>query len=89
MRAWGGTARRRGARSGRGGRFDGELPWGALFALVLFASLAEAADPTPPAEVEASAPAPSEQWWNIHFTSTVAIQYHPAFSAAYSGQNSM
>jgi high affinity Mn2+ porin len=58
-------------------------------ALASVASVAEAADPTPPTEVEATAAAPTEQWWNIHFISTIAIQYHPPFSAAYSGQNSM
>jgi high affinity Mn2+ porin len=58
-------------------------------ALVLAAPVAHAAGPTPPAEVEPAASAPSEQWWNIHFISTVAIQYHPSFYAAYSGQNSM
>jgi high affinity Mn2+ porin len=58
-------------------------------ALAFFASVAEAAEPTPPAEVEASPATPTEQWWNIHFISTIAIQYHPSFSAAYSGQNSM
>ncbi|MGO9831623.1 MAG: carbohydrate porin [Myxococcaceae bacterium] len=70
--------------------------WAAVLAVVSLPLAARADDPTPPAQVEAAAPAaegaaptaPSE-WWNIHFVSTVAIQYHPAFHAPYSGQNSM
>lgn len=30
-----------------------------------------------------------DEWWSLHFTSTVIFQYHPDFSAPYSGQNSM
>ena len=31
----------------------------------------------------------NEQKWNFHFQNTVITQYHPAFSAKYSGQNSL
>ena len=30
-----------------------------------------------------------DQFWNIHFQSTIIAQYHPAFSAKYSGINSL
>ncbi|MCX6283616.1 MAG: carbohydrate porin [Bacteroidetes bacterium] len=30
-----------------------------------------------------------DQWWNLHFQSTVLAQYHPAFTAKYSGMNSL
>lgn len=32
---------------------------------------------------------PKKQWWNFHFQTTVISQYHPAFSASYSGLNSL
>jgi high affinity Mn2+ porin len=56
---------------------------------LLAASGARAEDPKAPVAQEAPAVVPAEQWWNIHFISTVAIQYHPSFSAPYSGLNSM
>src|SRR5437762_12342582 len=32
---------------------------------------------------------PHEDWFSIHYQFTAATQYHPAFSAKYSGQNSL
>ena len=89
MNVFGKTMDKRGAAVVRRRSRAVQIRASVVSALVLAASVAHATDPMPPTEVEPSAPAPSEQWWNIHFISTAAIQYHPAFSAAYSGQNSM
>jgi high affinity Mn2+ porin len=47
---------------------------------------APAADATPPDEV---AKTPAAERFSIHFQAVAATQAHPAFSAAYAGQNSM
>ena len=44
---------------------------------------------TPPAGLAAGEPAPSPQDWAIHGQSTFVEQYHPGFSSAYRGPNSL
>jgi len=34
-------------------------------------------------------PLPPPQWFSLHYQFTAATQYHPAFDAKYSGQNSL
>src|SRR5437868_3934678 len=41
--------------------------------------------PTTPVQPDAG----EEETYSIHFQSTMATQYHPAFAARYSGQNSL
>ena len=41
--------------------------------------------PSEPVHPEAG----EEEWYSVHFQSTMATQYHPKFAAKYSGQNSM
>src|SRR5215813_2678731 len=66
--------------------------WLLVVAELFGASLVKAQiTPIPPPAIQPTdkvTPAPDE-WWNLHFQSTVVSQYHPAFSAAYSGRNSM
>jgi len=66
--------------------------WLLVVAELFGASLVKAQiTPIPPPAIQPRdkvTPAPDE-WWNLHFQSTVVSQYHPAFSAAYSGGNSM
>ena len=43
----------------------------------------------PALEVGGERPAPAEEWYSLHYQFTGATQYHPSFSAKYSGQNSL
>ena len=36
-----------------------------------------------------SAGSPPDEWYSLHYQFTGATQYHPSFSAKYSGQNSL
>jgi high affinity Mn2+ porin len=38
---------------------------------------------------EASGPQPPPDWFSLHYQFTAATQYHPSFSAPYSGRNSL
>lgn len=48
------------------------------------------AEPVPPAELNAAAATDTDasERYSLHFQTTIATQFHPAFSAAYSGDNS-
>jgi high affinity Mn2+ porin len=41
------------------------------------------------AELAAERPRPAEEWYSLHYQFTGATQYHPSFSASYSGRNSL
>ncbi len=43
----------------------------------------------PTAEVSGGQALPAEDWYSLHYQFTGATQYHPSFSAKYSGQNSL
>jgi high affinity Mn2+ porin len=78
----------------RQGRQRRRAEWASvLIGLVLVAPWARAEDPVPlpppPTDLQAPAESPSSPWFNIHFTSTAAIQYHPGFHSPYTGQNSL
>jgi high affinity Mn2+ porin len=61
----------------------------ALVAGLLALSSGVAAAEEPAAAAEAPVEGDSSKWFNLHFIATVATQWHPAFSASYSGKNSM
>lgn len=42
----------------------------------------------PAAEISPAQPALADEWYSLHYQFTGATQYHPAFSARYTGQNS-
>ncbi|HEY2901893.1 MAG TPA: carbohydrate porin [Polyangia bacterium] len=67
---------------------------GAAAIVVTSSTVAQAHSPRDePSEDKPSPPVdPSrgeQEWYSFHFQSTAATQYHPSFSAAYSGQNSL
>jgi high affinity Mn2+ porin len=62
----------------------------ALIACWLAASMSTALDVSAKEEDQPAAPAPPPaETLSLHFQSTVAVQAHPRFNAAYTGQNSM
>lgn len=71
------------------------LRWGLVLLAVLIGSPARAHGPRDlPSEDKSapdagSAPPPPPTWYSLHFQFTAATQYHPAFDAPYSGQNSL
>ncbi|HXX30782.1 MAG TPA: carbohydrate porin [Myxococcaceae bacterium] len=72
-------------RPGAGRWTIGALVW--LGGLLGSPSVKATEQPPPPAPASPEQPAP--EWFNVHFMATFATQYHPAFSASYSGKNSM
>jgi len=59
----------------------------ALVALITFSAWAR--DPAPPESADSAPTNSAAQSWNIHGQGTVVGQGYPAFSAAYSGRNSL
>ena len=53
------------------------------------AAAAEPAEGNASTLPDAGTPPIADERWSVHFQSTVATQYHPAFAAKYSGRNSL